>query len=154
MVTDPGGDAWIDPRGNEDGDLCLTSFGPVLSGTGNTAWNETIHGGHFFLQEEWSNAASGCQPRAKPDVVSFGSTRVPGRARSVSFTARGSDPQGQIVGYEWFFGDGRAGFGRRVSHTFKVPGSYRVMVRGTDSWGNWAFAGRAVRVRGHGPPSG
>jgi hypothetical protein len=147
MVTDPEGDAWIDARGNEDGDLCLTSFGPSLSGMGKTAWNETIHGGHFFLQEEWSNADSGCEPRAKADALSFGLTRRQGRARSVSFAAHGSDPEGRLVSFQWFFGDGRGGAGRRVSHTFKIPGSYRVMLRSTDSWGNWAFARRTVRVR-------
>ena len=148
MVTDPHGDAWIDSRGNEDGDLCLTSFGPSLSSPGVTAWNETIHGGHFFLQEEWSNADSGCEPRARPDTLSFRMTRRSGRARWVSFAAHGSDPQGHIVGYQWFFGDGHAGAGRQVSHTFRIPGSYRVMVRSTDSWGNWASARRMVRIRG------
>lgn len=146
MVTDPEGDAWIDARGDEDGDLCLTSFGPTLGGQGTT-WNETIHGGHFFLQEEWSNADSGCEPRAKPDELSFGVTRSPDRARIVSFLARGSDPEGRVVGFQWFFGDGRAGSGRRISHTFRIPGSYRVMLRSTDSWGNWAFASRTVRIR-------
>ena len=146
MVTDPNGDAWIDARGNEDGDLCLTSFGPALGGPAATAWNESIHGGHFFLQEEWSNADSACEPRARPDELSFASTRPPGRLRSVSFTAHGSDPEGRLLAFQWFFGDGRAGFGRRVSHTFKVPGTYRVMLRSTDSWGNWAFAGRTVRL--------
>jgi PKD domain len=147
MVTDPGGDAWIDANGEEDGDLCLTSFGPSLSAPGDTAWNESIHGGHFFLQEEWSNASSGCAPRAKPDSLSFGTARRAGRARSVSFTARGSDPEGHIVGYEWFFGDNHASAGRRVSHTFRTPGSYRVMLRSTDSWGNWTFVARTIRIR-------
>jgi hypothetical protein len=145
MVTDPNGDAWIDARGNEDGDLCLTSFGPSLSAAGATAWNEAIHGGHFFLQEEWSNADGGCEPRAKANSLSFGLKR-PAHGRSLSFVARGWDPEGRMVAFEWFFGDGRAGFGRRVSHTFRVPGTYRVMVRATDSWGNWTFADRTVRV--------
>jgi hypothetical protein len=147
MVTDPGGDAWIDANGEEDGDLCLTSFGPSLSAPGDTAWNETIHGGHFFLQEEWSNAASACEPRAKADAVSFGVTRHAGRARLMSFAARGSAPQSHMVAFQWFFGDGHAAGGRRVSHTFRVPGSYRVLVRSTDSWDNWAFASRTVRIR-------
>jgi len=147
MVTDPGGDAWIDARGNEDGDLCLTSFGPSLSGADGTAWNETVHGGHFFLQEEWSNADSSCQPRAKPDALWFASSRFAGRGRALSFTAHGSAPEGRVVSYQWFFGDGRAGSGRRVAHIFKIPGNYRVMVRSTDSWGNWAYAGRIVRIR-------
>jgi PKD domain len=149
MVTDPGGDAWIDAHDNEDGDLCLTSFGPTLGGSAAAAWNETVHGGHFFLQEEWSNANSACEPRARPDTLSFASSRVTGRGRSLSFTARGSQPGGRMVGFNWFFGDGRGGSGRRVSHTFRIPGSYRVMVRSVDSWGNWAFAARTVRVRAH-----
>jgi hypothetical protein len=148
MVTDPNGDAWIDAQGDEDGDLCLTSFGPSLSAPGATAWNETIHGGHFFLQEEWSNADSGCEPRAKPQALWIESTRVPGRAGFVAFTAHGSDPDGHMVSFSWSFGEGRAVFGRHAFHTFKLPGTYRVMVRSTDTWGNWAFAGRTVRIKG------
>jgi hypothetical protein len=147
-VTDPDGNAWIDPVGNEAADLCLTNFGPPLGGSGETAWNESINGGHFYLQELWSNASGGCQPRAKPDVASFGMARAAGRARSVSFMGRGSAPQGRIVSFEWFFGDGRATFGRRVSHTFKTSGNYRVRLRATDSWGNWAVASRMVQVPG------
>ena len=146
-VTDPDGNAWVDAQGNEEADLCLTSFGPNLSGSGQTAWNENIHGGHFFLQEEWSNADSACEPRAKPDLLSFGITRAPGHGGSISFTGRGSDPDGRIVAFEWSFGDGRDAFGRRVSHTFKLPGSYRVMLRATDSWGNRVSAGRTIRVK-------
>ena len=118
-----------------------------MGGSGITAWNESIHGGHFFLQEEWSNADSSCEPRAEPDSVSFGTVRTADRARLVSFAGRGSDPHGRIVSFEWFFGDGRSAFGRRVSHTFKIAGSYRVTLRATDSWGNWTYAGRTVRVR-------
>jgi hypothetical protein len=65
----------------------------------------------------------------------------------VSFLARGSDPEGHMVGFQWFFGDGHAGGGRRVSHAFRIPGTYRVMLRSTDSWANWAFASRTVRIR-------
>jgi PKD domain len=148
MDTDPDGNAWIDARGDEEADLCLTNFGPGLSGPGRTAWNESIHGGHFFLQEEWSNEDGACEPRAKPDSVSFARVRPLAGARSLSFTGRASDPQGRIVSLQWFFGDGRTAFGRRVSHTFKLPGAYRVMLRATDSWGNWAYARRMIRVKG------
>ncbi len=147
MVTDPHGDAWIGRRGSEDGDLCLMQYGPSLGGSGLTAWNESIHGGHFFLQEEWSNADSGCKPRAKPDSLWFALAQQRSLGRSVSFSAHGSAPQGGLVGFQWFFGDGRMGFGRRVSHTFKLPGSYRVLLRAVDSWGNWAVAGRSILIR-------
>jgi hypothetical protein len=82
-----------------------------------------------------------------PDALSFGLTRTPNRHRFVSFSARGSDPEGRMVGFQWSFGDGRVGRGQRVSHTFQIPGSYRVMLRSTDSWGNWAFAVKTVRIR-------
>jgi PKD domain len=146
MVTDPDGDAWIDGAGDEDGDLCLTEFGPILGGGGGGAWNEAIHGGHFFLQEEWSNADGWCEPRAKPDFATFSLTRVAGHARALSFTARGFDPEGRMVSFEWFFGDGHADVGRHVSHTFRRTGAYRIALRTTDSWGNWAFATRRIRV--------
>ncbi|MGH2884904.1 MAG: PKD domain-containing protein [Solirubrobacteraceae bacterium] len=148
MDTDPDGNAWIDARGEEEADLCLTNFGPSLSGPGGTAWNESIHGGHFFLQEEWSNADGACEPRAKPDSVSFGQVPAPGHARSMSFTGRASAPDGGIVAFQWFFGDGRTAWGRRTSHTFKTPGTFRVRLRATDSWGNRGYAGRTIRVRG------
>ncbi len=147
-VTDPYGDAWVDAQGEEEADLCLTNFGSPIGGSGMTAWNESIHGGHFFLQEEWSNASASCEQRAKPESVWFAMAATTGRPRSVSFTAHGSAPQGRVASFSWFFGDGRMAFGRRVSHTFKLPGRYRVMLRATDSWGNWTYAGRTIRING------
>jgi hypothetical protein len=148
-VTDPEGNAWIDSQGNEEADLCLTQFGPSLGGSGDRAWNESINGGHFLLQEVWSDADSACEQRAKPDVLSFGLGRGADRARSLSFVAHGSDPDGHMVGFQWFFGDGRDAFGRRTNHTFKLAGTYRVMLRATDSWGNWSFSARNVTIRTH-----
>jgi PKD domain len=145
-ITDPDGNAWIDAAGNEAADLCLTSFGPPLGGSGPTEWNETIHGGHFFTQEVWSNADDACEPRAKPDLVSFTLTHAAGRPRALSFTARGFDPEGRMVSFDWFLGDARAGLGRHISHTFRRSGVYRITLRTTDSWGNWAFATRTLTV--------
>ena len=146
MVTDPSGDAWIDGAGMEDGDLCVATFGAPIGGSGASAWNEDVHGGHYFLQEEWSNRSGGCQPRAKPDRVSF--RAAPVRVGSVMLRAHAVDPQGRIVSYRWFFGDGRRGGGRATVHHYAHPGLYRVVVRVTDSWGNWGFYARATAVRG------
>ena len=33
-VTDPLGNAWVDSSGDEIADLCITSYGPALGGTG------------------------------------------------------------------------------------------------------------------------
>ena len=146
MVTDPLGDAWIDGDGNEDGDLCITSFGPPLGGAGLGAFNESIHGGHYYLQEEWSNDDGGCEARDEADPISFTVGRRPAKRRTVTFTAHASDPDGSIVDYAWFFGDGRTGHARRIEHLFRRAGTYRVVLRTTDSAENWAYYVRTVKV--------
>jgi PKD domain len=150
MITDPDGDAWVDSEGDEAADLCLTAFGPGIGGQGDAIWNESINGGHFYLQELWSNASHACEARAQPDSLSFAWVRQPSRDRMLALTAHGSDPQGRLVSFNWTFGDGQNGLGRRVSHMYRVPGAYRIMLRATDNWGNWAFFGRTVRVKARG----
>jgi hypothetical protein len=145
-VTDPEADAWIDQDGQENGDLCIQNFGPNIGGSGQSAWNEVVHGGHYYLQEEWSNEDHGCAAREKPDRVSFsGATRTQA-GRWLPFTPKATAAHGWIVAYDWFFGDGRSGHGRRVKHLYRRPGAYRVVLRTTDSAGNWAFSSRTVRV--------
>lgn len=148
-VTDPSGDAWIDSAGNENGDLCLTVFGPNIGGSGAGAWNETIDGGHYYLQEEFSNEDASCRPRDESDRISFSAPRNPRARKRLTLSARASDPDGAIVAYYWSFGDGRShSRSRRASHAFRRPGVYRVVLRTTDRVGNWAFYTRRIRVRG------
>jgi hypothetical protein len=59
-VTDPLGNAWYDSRGNEIGDKCAWNFGSPLGGSAGSEYNEAISSGHYWLQQEWSNAAGGC----------------------------------------------------------------------------------------------
>lgn len=48
-------------------------------------------------------------------------------ASVVTFSGAGSaDREGEIVSYEWDFGDGRLGTGRDVRHAYAQPGEYRV----------------------------
>jgi hypothetical protein len=54
-INDPFGNAWYDRRGYEGSDKCAWNFGSTSSG-----YNQTIHGSHYALQQEWSNAISGC----------------------------------------------------------------------------------------------
>jgi PKD domain len=147
-VTDPEDDAWIDLNGNEIGDLCVTNFGPILGGSGARAWNEVIHGGHYYLQDEWSNENFSCRPRGAWDPVSVS---MPGRGqvrRSLSFTGHARDPYGSIVAYRWSFGDGAAARGRAVSHTFKRAGTYKVVLQTTDSAAYWSFYTRTIHISG------
>lgn len=143
-ITDPYGDGWTDSSGEEIADLCITTFGRAIGGSGARAYNENIAGGHFYLQELWSNASGGCEPRAKPDHASFS---VNGRSgRTLRFRGSAHDPEGQILSYHWLFGDGRTGSGRTVTHRFVAGGDYAVRLRVTDSWGNWGTYARDVPV--------
>jgi hypothetical protein len=146
IVTDPMGDAWVDGTGAEDGDLCITSFGPTLGGSGSTGFNESIHGGHYYLQDEWSNYNGACEPRAAPDQVSFAVSRRPAANQPATFAAHASDPHGSIVAYEWSFGDGHTALHGRTQHSFKRAGTYRVVLRATDSAANWVYYSRTVKV--------
>jgi len=58
-ITDEFGDAWYDLFGYEDGDKCAWSWG-APTGSGSTAYNQTINGHHYMLQLEYSNADRGC----------------------------------------------------------------------------------------------
>jgi hypothetical protein len=142
VVTDPDGTAWSAGDGEEIADICLQDFGRRLGGTGGSAWNEVIAGGHYYLQEVWSNADERCAARAAGDRVSVRGPRRVRTGRRASFAARAVAPARRIVGWWWSFGARRA----RASHVWRVPGRYRVVVRITDSWGDWGFAARSVRV--------
>lgn len=144
MITDPNGDGWTDGSGMEIGDLCISTFGRAIGGSGSRRYNQAIAGGRFYLQDEWSNFNGACAARAKPDRASFA---VSGRSgRRLRFTGSGSDPQGHIVAYHWRFGTGGAVDGRSVRHRFQQPGTYAVRLRVTDSWDNWGFYTRMVPV--------
>ncbi len=55
---------------------------------------------------------------------------------SVYFDGSGSyDPDGEIVSYDWDFGDGTTDSGETVSHTFRDPGGYTVTLTVTDDQG-------------------
>jgi hypothetical protein len=54
----------------------------------------------------------------------------------------------------WSFGDGQAGAGASVTHTYAHPGSYAVTVSATDAVGNQSAAGATVSVGCPPPPEG
>jgi hypothetical protein len=60
-ITDPNTfNGWFDASGNENGDDCAYVFGngtwTDLGGTPGMFYNQTINGGHYITQEEFSNA--------------------------------------------------------------------------------------------------
>ncbi|MHA1545154.1 MAG: PKD domain-containing protein [Alphaproteobacteria bacterium] len=60
---------------------------------------------------------------------------APGEA--IAFDGSGSlDPDGQIAGYDWDFGDGVTAQGKTVEHTFQRPGTYNVVLKVRDDTGH------------------
>ncbi|HEX8978054.1 MAG TPA: hypothetical protein VF781_16225 [Solirubrobacteraceae bacterium] len=60
-ITDPLGNAWYDSSGSEIGDKCAWNFGSQVGSTSSGEYNQAIgSGGYYWLQQEWSNAISGC----------------------------------------------------------------------------------------------
>jgi len=60
-ITDEQGSAWFDSQGAENGDKCAWNFGTALGSTGSGQYNQVIGTGKYYLQQEWSNASSGCK---------------------------------------------------------------------------------------------
>ncbi len=72
-----------------------------------------------------------------PPIARFDfSPAKPKAGEAVTFNASKSfDPDGEIVRYEWDFGDGSSGVGRVVNHTFEKPGRYEVTLKVYDDDG-------------------
>lgn len=76
-------------------------------------------------------AASGRTPNNRAPVAAF--TEVTDEL-AVSVDATGStDPDGDIVTYQWTFGDGSVATGMTASHTYETAGTYSVMLKVTDA---------------------
>jgi hypothetical protein len=61
-ITDPWGNAWMDPDGDEIADICAWQFGKPLGGTaGVDQYNQVINGHHYWLQQEYSDDGSVCR---------------------------------------------------------------------------------------------
>jgi len=85
---------------------------------------------------------------ASPRLIQVGGT--------INFTAAGkwsTDEDGEIVSYEWTFGDGTSGTGHSVSHTYTGAGTYTVTLLVTDDDGLTASTQQDVYVE-EGEPAG
>lgn len=59
-----------------------------------------------------------------------------------------ADSDGKLYKWEWYFGDGTTGFGRKASHTFAAGGTYIVRLIARDNAGGIASATQMVNVSG------
>ena len=72
----------------------------------------------------------------------------------VSFDASSShDPDGQIVSYEWDFGDGSTGQGQLITHPYSQAGTYAVKLTVTDDLGAQGFTSKDIVIQEATPPA-
>lgn len=67
-------------------------------------------------------------------------------AAPLTVTFDASETAGDPVEYVWAFGDGTAGRGETIEHTFATPGEYEVTLQVIDADGNEATTTRVIEV--------
>ena len=84
-----------------------------------------------------------------PPIANFSATDdAPTVGDTVEFDASGSyDPNGEVVSYEWDFGDGTTGEGVKVSHSYANTGYYVITLTVTDDAGAVGTVRHAVNVQ-------
>jgi PKD repeat protein len=170
-ITDPTGRGWWDNWGSEEtnavfgfeiGDLCVlptweATYGPLASGSTAYstpgAFNQVIDGGHYLLQQEWSNAATeaggGCEQRLVPAAFTMTPSTGAAASEPVSFDGSASGGGGTTaVEWHWSFGDGQTASSGSptVSHTYVSSGVYVVTLTVSDAYGDSNTASRSVAV--------
>ncbi len=69
----------------------------------------------------------------KPPVAVASEDMIAAPGDKLQFNSAGSiDPDGNLTGYSWEFGDGASAEGQIVEHSYEKPGDYRVLLRVTD----------------------
>lgn len=128
-ITDPIGNAWMDPNGFETGDKCESGpqqGTPLGYAPDGSPYNQVIDGHQYLLPDMWSNAATGC-------VQSSTASRSPLPLHTVSLR--------QFSSYV----SGRIGVAKRVgvlvglvrAHTLVASAATRTRADG--SWGPLAL---------------
>jgi PKD repeat protein len=95
-----------------------------------------------------SIASTGMVPTAEAGGPYSGTAGVP-----VSFDGSGSnDSDGDLVAWNWDFGDGNVGSGPTVSHTYSAGGQYDVILTVTDDTGDIDTDTTTADIGGDGQP--
>lgn len=152
-ITDPTGGGWFDVDGTgENGDKCNFNFGADIASNSNGGYNQLINHNPYRIQQEWSNAITGCALNfgAVDPTASFTySPSSPKALDPVSFDGSGShsnDGGGYLIRYDWQFGDGGTATGATPSHTYAASGTYSVTLTVKDDAGKTAATTQSVTV--------
>ncbi len=143
-----------DSRDPEDGFLLYTwNFGDGTTANGEQVEHSYAAPGEFQVTLS-AEDASGVENSVGIDVARVLVNAPPVAVAGDSQTARvgtvvtfdasaSSDPDGEINGYAWDFGDGATGSGSIARHTYRAVGDYTVSLVVTDSSGRQNNTARA-----------
>jgi hypothetical protein len=151
-ITDPTLEAWFDEEGFENGDECRNTpfeedYGAPLGGSAGSLFNQSIAGGDYYLQQEWSNDTGDCAQRVDPATPAITDPGQLVSGQQASFNGSSSSPgSGGISSYSWDFGDGGTASGSKPTHTFQTPGKFTVTLTLKDDGGFSFSTTRQVSV--------
>ena len=182
IVVDPLLNGWYQKETDaEQSDMCQFAFGPPPETSSKqnaythaaTRTNETINGGHYFVQWGfdsvgllarheyicWSGVSlvpqfTAPNPVNVGDVVGFDATES-----NITLDAKGTglsaeEPFVPAI-YKWNFGDGTVVSGANDAsefHAYRSPGAYDAVLTVTDSGGNSASFSQTITVNGASTP--
>jgi PKD repeat protein len=87
------------------------------------------------------------KPNILPEAIFKFSPTTGSYPLEVTFDASSShDPDGQIVAYDWTFGDGGTGSGKIVKHTYTKEGTFKIQLTVTDDRGGEGKTSQAIKV--------
>jgi PKD repeat protein len=134
------------------------NFGDGATGSGATVSHIYAKPGNYTVSLKVTNSGNQTataeltiyiNPPAQPPTAVINARGQGTEGQPVSFDGSSSTPgSGQIVKYDWSFGDGATGSGRQVTHTYAQAGSFTVMLTVTNSDNRTASATHAIQVGG------
>lgn len=95
---------------------------------------------------QWMNITIG-ETGTPPTCYFTYTPKNPCAGETVYFTDSSTDPDGQIIWWEWSFGDGGHAYGKHVTYAYAQPGSFYVTLTVTDNDGLTAWSRKQVNVR-------
>lgn len=81
-----------------------------------------------------------------PTANASGDIAMQRRGVLIPFHGSGQDPDGTVVSYEWFFGDGTNSSGQNVTHAYTAPGDYTVTLVVRDNDGSYGTDTASVHI--------
>ncbi|MDT5029137.1 MAG: hypothetical protein QOE61_5563, partial [Micromonosporaceae bacterium] len=149
IITDPTNGGWFDVNGTgENGDKCNFNFAADIGATTNGGYDQVINHNPYEIQQEWSNAITGCAPNygAVAPTASFTfAPSSPHISDSVAFdgsASKSNDAGGYLIKYSWDFGDGQtatsqslSGATPTTSHAYSGAGTFTVTLTVQDDAG-------------------